>query len=148
MIDEGWPAASGSGAIARFERFFSVSSALRDRPDTKFWHVAPPRAGTRASLTVDFDRPFDRELALIGLAVLDGAGRPVEGDVSLAENERQWQFVPHRPWSGGTFQLSVDARLEDVAGNNFRELLDHELGSVPGNFDRLIIPFATLPAPG
>ncbi len=44
-------------------------------------------------------------------------------------NERQWHFVPRAPWRWQSYQLAVDARLEDLAGNNVHEVFDHTIGS-------------------
>ncbi|MBX2801790.1 MAG: hypothetical protein KTR31_29190 [Myxococcales bacterium] len=37
---------------------------------------------------------------------------------------RVWRFTPDEAWASGELWLVVDSALEDVAGNNFRDLLD------------------------
>ena len=147
VIDKGWLSASGLQSIARFEKTFSVSPAIRTRPSTDLWAIMPPRNATRDPLLVRFDRPFDHALLLNAIRVLNAAGRIVPGRVSILDHGTTWRFESEYPWAGETFQLSVDARLEDVAGNNFRELLDHSVDTVIGDENQKVVIFKIDPAP-
>ena len=72
-----------------------------------------------------FDRPFDRHLLDQSLRVADGDGGDIEGTLIVGSRERSLIFTPDAAWSGENIQIIVDATLEDVAANNFRDLLDH-----------------------
>ncbi len=119
----GWPSADGTSELAEFSRSFSVSSPLRERPDTRRWQATSPCVGTREALQIAFDRPFDRHRMRSSLGVVSATGRGVRGTVEVGEDERSWHFVPEEPWADDP-QVRVDPTLEDVAGNNFRDLLD------------------------
>ena len=47
--------------------------------------------------------------------------------VTVDENEKIWRFHPEKEWKGASLQIAVDAQFEDVAGNNFKDLLDHSV---------------------
>ena len=53
----------------------------------------------------------------------------VSGVVSIEEGETEWRFVPGNPRLTGGLQIAIDSTLEDIAGNNFRDLLDRPLNS-------------------
>lgn len=128
VIDEGWPSANGGRKLARFEHAFTVSTALRTLPDTRLWQIQPPRLATKEPLVIAFDRPFDQQLAQSAITVLDAEGQPVAGAVSISDSERRWRFQPDDVWSNSNLSIRVGTHLEDVAGNNFRDLLDHSVG--------------------
>lgn len=124
-VDEGWPAADGSSTLQSFSKHFRVSGALRERPDAGRWGWRPPRPGTCEPLKIAFDRPFDRHFLDDALDVVIGDGQRVDGTSVVGEDEMSWSFIPEEPWPVGDVGIAVDDALEDVAGNNFRELLDN-----------------------
>ncbi len=128
-IEGGWQAARGVDTAPSFEHIFTVSDALRTRPDPDLWQFEEPRLSTRDPLLITFDRPFDKQMLQDAITVVDANGQVFAGAVSVGDAERTWRFVPQDVWSTQTLSIVVDAYLEDVAGNNFRELLDHSLGT-------------------
>ena len=127
VVDEGWPSANGKQESAKFEKVFTVTSALRTLPDTALWKVEAPVVSTLNPLVIKFDRPFDHQLLKSSIKVSNEDGNLISGEVSIDDNEEIWRFHPEREWSGASVQIAVDARLEDVAGNNFKDLLDHSI---------------------
>lgn len=147
VIDAGWRSAVGGYEQPRYEHSFAVAPPLRVLPDTGLWQIRAPRQGTREALTITFDRPFDHVQAQDSITVVDGPGQGIAGRVTVAEHETLWRFQPDSPWSGGQSTLVVDPRMEDVAGNNFRDLLDHALGTSPAAADDMRVPVTLLPPP-
>lgn len=131
VVQDGWPSAKTGQSIARYEHPFLVSPALRTLPDTGLWRLQAPTMATRDPVTITFDRLFDQQLAQTAIRVRDADGWQVNGMISLSvENGTQiWRFVPDSAWTTRQIQIDVDAHLEDVAGNNFRDLLDHSVGT-------------------
>jgi hypothetical protein len=127
VVDGGWPSASGKHESPRFEKVFSVTSALRTLPDTKLWKVESPEISTVKPLVIKFDRPFDNQLAQSSISVFNEGGNVIPGTVTVDENEKIWRFHPEKEWKGASLQIAVDAQFEDVAGNNFKDLLDHSV---------------------
>lgn len=124
VIKANWPAANGGQAIPRFEHSFQVASALRSLPKVADWRVDAPRKLSSEPLTIRFDRPFDFESVQSNVGVFSEDGNPISGEVTLTQQEQLWQFQPTMPWQGTQVLVSVNKRLEDVAGNNLNELLD------------------------
>ena len=141
-VDGGWPAADGQSVLPPFSKPFRVGAPLRDRPSVLRWEWAAPAPGTREPLEVVFDRAFDRHLLPDAIRIGRSDGRAVAGTVHVGTAERSWSFTPHEGWPEDA-RLIVDGFLEDVAGNNFRDLLDtpirspHEAGKRP--LDQVVV---------
>ena len=127
VVKGGWPVAGGSRGIQGIEKRFLVSDALNTVPDIGKWRSDVPAVFTRDPLELHFDRTFDFALVQQAISVLDAAGEVVTGEVFIGNAEQRWQFKPHNVWTTEEVQIVVDAWLEDVAGNNFNELLDRPL---------------------
>ncbi|WP_420861889.1 Ig-like domain-containing protein [Algirhabdus cladophorae] len=138
-IDAGWPNTMGRKTALRHHHKFQVGAALRQLPDTSLWTIQAPHSDTVDPLIIQFDRPFDHAQAQTDIAVTTQNGTALEGTVTLAPDQTQWQFVPVQKWTASPIHLRINARLEDVAGNNFRELLDHPLGTPILDIDTLDI---------
>ncbi len=124
-VEGGWPSADGTSLLPAFTKAFRVSEALRERPDTRHWTANAPCAGTREPLAITFDRPFDRHLLTQALWVESETANRIDGTIEVGNAERRWSFTPNRPWSSDDVLLVASPVLEDVAGNNFHDLLDH-----------------------
>lgn len=127
-VEGGWPSADGTSVLSGFSKRFEVGEPLRDLPDVRHWLVAPPCQGGRDRLTVSFDRPFDRHLLDKDIHVTAGDRQRIDGSVEISDGERIWSFTPTQTWSHRNIQIVVHPDLEDVAANNFRDLLDHVSG--------------------
>jgi hypothetical protein len=127
-VDEGWPAADGSSVLQSFSKSFRVGPALRERPNVRQWKSRSPRVGTREPLVITFDRPFDRHLLNRALHAVASDGQTIDGTALVGESEMSWSFIPVEPWIAPGMHVTVEDALEDVAGNNFRELLDRDVG--------------------
>ena len=60
------------------------------------------------------------------ISVVDETGEVIEGQFTVADDQQSLRFEPRHNWDGKHIEIVIDPRLEDVAGNNFQELLDHE----------------------
>lgn len=149
VVEEGWPVANGTLEMPRFEKHFTVSKALRTLPDPDRWTIKPPRISTRDPLVIEFDRSFDHELLKSGITVLDNVGRPIQGAISISTQEKTWRFSRIGEWKYSQVHIVVDTQLEDVAGNNLIELLDHSVGSevLEQISNQKVITLALKPAP-
>jgi len=124
-VDAGWPSADGYSVLPAFTKQFTVTAPLRELPDVEQWRVTAPCVGTHEPLQIDFDRPFDRHLLVKDVHVTTDVGRDIVGSIEVGAGERSWSFTPDAPWAIASILVDVSPTLEDVAANNFQDLLDH-----------------------
>ena len=116
-IDAGLLDAAGRPLAAPWRRTFRVGAADRDPPDPSRWRIAPPPAGTRDPLRVVLDEALDHALLHRMIWIEDASGLDVAGTPEIGPAERSWIFTPDAEWRPGGYDLRVDRRLEDRAGN-------------------------------
>ncbi len=117
VIDASWPDDEGNPLKQTYRKTFRVRAPEEQPADPKTWALEPPAAATTAPLLLTFPRPMDHALLQRVLWITDAEGRKIPGTVSIASEEKQWQFRPAKRWSAGSYRLVVDTVLEDLAGN-------------------------------
>ena len=152
VVNEGWPSANGDQLTAAFQKHFLVTPALRKLPDTDDWKIVNPRVSTREPLTLIFDRAFDAVQLHSAINVHNLAGNKIPGTAKSDNREHTWTFTPQAPWADAAILLTVAQHLEDVAGNNFIELLDHSVETTVDDishpYAKKIIPVSLKPTSG
>jgi hypothetical protein len=118
VVDTGLRDASGQPLAAEFEKKFVAGPAVESAIDIKAWKITAPAAGARDPLVLQFPRPLDRALLMRMLTVAGAGGKPIDGQITIGDEERRWEFRPTQIWPAGQFNLVADTALEDSAGNN------------------------------
>ncbi|MEO0346634.1 MAG: hypothetical protein AAF229_10280 [Pseudomonadota bacterium] len=125
---------------------FTAGPADYDPPAPEAWQFSVPMAGTRDTLAVDLGSTHDHVSMAYRLRVFTAAGERVGGDVALARAERVWAFTPRETWSSAPYQIAIDPRLEDLAGNRPGVRFDRDLDEPVREWNR-VLPF-TPTSPG
>jgi hypothetical protein len=127
VVDQGYRDARGASlAIGHVQRY-RVGPDIRERVEPAAWTIRSPATGTTDALVVDFDRPLDRALLQRCLHVTDDRGRTVVGQLAVAVGEESWALHPDDAWRAAPYTLTVDAILEDQAGNSVARVFDRDL---------------------
>jgi hypothetical protein len=116
-VDRSMRDAAGRPLRAGGGRVYKVGPANRAPVDPGSWALAAPAVGSTDELVVSFDRPLDRAFLQHCFEVRHDAAT-VAGTGVVDGGERVWRFEPEAPWSAGTYAMSVDPLLEDIAGNS------------------------------
>jgi hypothetical protein len=127
IIDPEWQDAEGNPLKKGYRKTFKAGPPLRAPLDTATWKLNSPSANSRRPLLIRFPTPLDHALAQRFIQVTDSDGHLIRGQTSLAQEERQWSFVPETSWKRGTYQIVVDTALEDLAGNNIGKPFEVDL---------------------
>ncbi len=128
-IDPSWPDAEGTPLVKGYRHRFTTSPPDHQSSDPNQWRLTLPRAGTRELLLVDLDEPLDAAL-LERLVTVRNAQGTLEGVPDVTRDGTRWEFEPDQAWQAGLHQLSIDVRLEDLAGNRIDRLFERE--NLPG----------------
>jgi hypothetical protein len=140
VVDDGWPTANGNQVLPGFSKAFKVTSALRELPNTNSWQINAPTIGTKEPLSINLDRPFDHQLLYKDIKVLSLLGEEIQGTLYIEDSETEWRFQPHNAWAYAKIYIVVDGEFEDVAGNNFKDLMDRSIAVETKDVPYISIP--------
>jgi hypothetical protein len=129
VIREGMSDAEGRPLLRGTSKSFHVTAAIREPIDPGRWTVHLPASGTRQALALNFPASLDHALLLRMIRVVDADQQLVVGQIELDRQETRWAFTPSSAWAAGSYQLRLDANLEDVCGNTFWAPFDADAGS-------------------
>jgi len=118
VIDKDWIDAEENPLKESFRKSFRAGPPDDNPIDPKTWKLETPAAGSRTSLNVIFPKPLDHALLERVLGVTYSTGREIEGTITVTEKETHWSFTPKNPWQPGSYNLTADTTLEDLAGNS------------------------------
>jgi hypothetical protein len=59
--------------------------------------------------------------------VVEYSGKELKGTISVSTDQRSCLFVPVQAWVSGEYTIQVEARLEDLSGNNLNRPFDRDL---------------------
>ena len=116
VVRREWPDAQGKPLASEFRKEYRVGPPIEAPLSTKPWGLAAPPAGSREPLRLTFPSPLDHGLVQRALSVVRGE-TAIPGEVSVANGETEWRFVPRGAWRPGQYVVSVLPVLEDPAGN-------------------------------
>ncbi len=86
-----------------------------------------PQPKSQATLMINVGEPLDHFLLMESVTILDAKGKPVDGFISTGDYDREFQFSPRQPWEAQRYTLRVNARLEDLTGNNLNKVFDRDM---------------------
>jgi len=118
VIDDDWLDANSSPLGKGFRKSFRVTKPDTLQPDPGRWKLTLPHADTRDLLVVEFDEPLDHAMLEHVIRIAGAENRPIDGRIAIDQHESRWTFLPTTPWGAGRYNLLVDPRLEDLAGNS------------------------------
>jgi hypothetical protein len=145
VVDSVWQDARGRPLVRSFEKRFTVGPADRALPRTQDWQLTPPAPSGSTAVSLRFPESLDRALLERLLVVRRADGSAVPGTATISDRETHWRFTPTQPWMSGPHYIDVGTDLEDLAGNNLRDLFDVDRTKTqpPGaSTQRVRIPFS------
>ena len=127
VVSAHWPDQQGAKLRKAFTKSFVTvqRDSLSPQPDR--WQIKSPPAGQIQPLEVAFGEPLDYSLLIETLHVLGEGGKTVAGNWQIGPEEKTAQFKPAQPWKPGRYTLRIEARLEDLAGNNLNRPFDRDV---------------------
>lgn len=127
VIKPGWTDTEGASLSSHYRKDFLSTTRDDASPDPAIWTIHPPKAGTRDALTIELHEPLDYLLLKNAVQLTDGNGNVVNGAIETAKKETILHFTPTHAWAAGEYTVTVEPRLEDLAGNNLERPFDKDL---------------------
>jgi hypothetical protein len=126
-VSKEWADLKGSKLNKSYSKRFIATVKDIQSPDPSNWELNVPGSGTRQALTISFHEVLDHPLLYNTISFVNSDGQAIKGKIFVDNKERSLIFYPEYHWSAGTFNLKIDSRLEDLAGNNLNRLFDRDL---------------------
>lgn len=127
VIATNWKDHRGLSLKNHYSKKFVVAARTDQLLSLNTWNIKPPGAGSRQALYITFAHPLDHYLLQESITVLTTANKPVDGSMELSDNDRIWKFLPSQNWVAGNYKIRVNARLEDLSGNNLNKIFDRDI---------------------
>jgi len=128
-IDSNWNDAQGNSLKESYQKTFTVTDRDANKPQLKNWKLLI----TLDVLTLHFNEPMDGILAEKSFRITNSNNEDVLGDFELINEEQTLKFHPEHPFALGEYNLVVDSKLEDLAGNNLNHPFDNDLTKASKN---------------
>lgn len=119
MISAAMKNAEGQPMKANFEKRYTVSPPIREGIDHLQWDLEIPTGDK--PLTITAERPLDHALFGRMVKVTGPGGLVLDRPIVLAGEKTLRFAAPKGGWKSGTYQITIDTRLEDVSGNRVGE---------------------------
>lgn len=131
VFSDTWKTASGQSLHGGYSKKWHVTERDETKPDVENWTITPPSSGSTFALSIKFEEPLDYILARESLKILNDRGETLSGKWEVTSSAKSVRFTPTKSWSAGNYDILVDAKLEDWAGNNLNRLFDENLLNQP-----------------
>lgn len=127
VISSAWKGQNGLKLAQTYRKTFVAGKRDDLAPDLKQWQLQVPKASTTAPLGIQTRETLDHYLLSESIGIVDQNNNLIKGKISLDKKDQQVLFVPTQPWKAQRYRLQVDARLEDLAGNNLNRVFDRDI---------------------
>ncbi len=144
VIEKEWMDSNGAELTESFKKNFSVTKSDRQSPNPEDWHIIRPAADSQDPIIIDFMEAMDFGLLQSAIVIRDQSYRQLKGQIHISDQEKKWEFTPQNAWSPGDYNIVINARLEDLAGNNLNRKFEVDLldsNDIPKDLKEIKIPF-------
>ena len=90
------------------------------------WQLTVPELNTKSGLGIDFNESLDYFLLEETIKVFKNKEQ-IDGSFFISKKANSIVFIPVKSWESGKYEIQVESRLEDLAGNNLNRLFDEDL---------------------
>ncbi|WP_296701401.1 Ig-like domain-containing protein [Algoriphagus sp.] len=127
IIADGWKDQNGLGLAKYYTKNFIVTGRDSISPDPKLWQLKTPKSNSKTAFEINFSETLDYSLLNEVFQIKNEEMNIVSGKWEIGLEEKSIQFFPDENWGSGSYQLEIESRLEDLAGNNLNRLFEIDL---------------------
>jgi hypothetical protein len=127
VVSGDWTDTRGAHLREHVQKDFVVSARDGRSPNPKDWTIKIPKANGRDPLLINFHESLDRILLIESIQIVQASGRSVGGTTEVIDEEATLSFTPETSWKAGHYDIRIEGRLEDMAGNNLNRVFDRDI---------------------
>ena len=118
--------AQGVPIESTFIHTFTTTESDRVMPSLSGWKVQSIKSGQNTPLKITCDEQLDYGSLIDAFSVIQD-NKEVNGTLTYDSELNTIYFTPSDNWKKGTYTISLEHQLEDLAGNNLIRLFDRPL---------------------
>lgn len=126
-VSPAWKDQMGLKLSIKYTKPFVAGKRDEQAPNIQEWQLLLPEVGTVDPLRINIPESLDYYLLSETIGIVDQNDSPVKGEISVEAKAQQVIFLPSKPWKAQPYRMQVDARLEDLAGNNLNRVFDRDM---------------------
>ncbi|SEI38933.1 hypothetical protein SAMN05216327_101150 [Dyadobacter sp. SG02] len=127
VVAQAWTDARRKQLAKPYQKAFVTVTKDSLSPQPAQWTLVSPTQATREPLKIDFKEALDHSLLAEVFAIQDNTGAKIPGRWETGPFEKHCSFIPDENWKSGSYQLLIEPRLEDLAGNNLVRPFDRDV---------------------
>ena len=125
-IDSSWKSAKGAPLKQSYSKTIHVIGKDIERPNPMNWNIEVPSKASKSPLLINFNETLDPILVLESIKIVR-EDIAIEGQFELVNQGKGILFTPTQSWEANNYQILINPILEDLAGNNLKNLFDSNL---------------------
>ncbi|MEO7530488.1 MAG: Ig-like domain-containing protein [Sediminibacterium sp.] len=127
IILKEWKDAQGIALQKNYSWSFTTRERDSLSPDPGKWKMHTPTNLSKESLVIELDEPMDHFLLMESLHITGKNGEAIKGIFEVSDKDKKVSFSPAEPWSAGNYTLFINAKLEDLSGNNINRPFERDM---------------------
>jgi len=116
----------GNALYKTYSKSFYVDERDEVKPHVNSWQLTVPDKHTKSGLGINFHEFLDAFLVEETINIYKNEAE-IQGSFFISKKANSVVFIPVQPWKKGNYQIKIESRLEDLAGNNLNRLFDEDL---------------------
>lgn len=121
--------------VQPFIKDFMITGPVTGKARVLKRRLRLPEKHSSDSLDIVFDRSMDFYSVSKGISVQNHTtGKEVAGTFRPGATDREWSFIPEKPWTGNHYSIFFSKNLTDVCGNSLNR--SFETRSVKKSYSR------------
>ncbi len=131
VVSPAWADARGMKLAESYQKTFVTIKKDSLSPRPAQWAIQSPTSSTKQPLKISFKEALDHSLLQEVFTIQDNNGTKVTGRWEIGKLEMYVNFIPDVNWKAGAYQILIEPRLEDLAGNNLVRAFDRDVTQKP-----------------
>lgn len=127
IVSQAWADVRGKKLAKVYKKAFVTTAKDSLSPQPSQWRLVLPASTTKQPLKIDLKESLDHGLLQEVFQIQHNTGAKVAGRWEISQFEKQCSFIPDTNWKAGSYQLLIESRLEDLAGNNLVRPFDRDI---------------------
>ncbi len=136
LIDPQWKTQAGKPLDLSVKKryYFTAIDADHEQPDPNKWELTPPTPDTVQPLIISFGEMLDFATAGKAITTCSSNDELIEFSQQADWDGTRIKIFPSKPWAAGDYTITLNPRLEDLAGNSLERPFEVDLSAETKDF--------------